>query len=143
MKTLRRRSYIFRDCIWQPVYIVGQVGANSAYSSQLNPLLSTYLGRFVIVEVRPHGEMPPINISEEEFDDRVDKGSLVLLRGLDRDTVFAYTEMQDINGRYTGIPYPIGMRKSINRLGDAFNWPNVRYRNILPLDNGDDNNGHY
>ncbi len=128
-KTLKH----FRDCIWQPVYIVGQVGANSAYSSQLNPLLSTYLGRFVIVEVRPHGEMPPINISEEEFDDRVDKGSLVLLRGLDRDTVFAFTEMQDIHGNI-GIPYACGMRKSINRLGNAFNWPNVRYRDILPLE---------
>lgn len=72
----------FRDCIWQPVYITGLVGANSAYSSHTNPLLSPYLGRIVIVEVRPHGEMPPINISDEEFDDRVDKGSLVLLRGL-------------------------------------------------------------
>ena len=122
------------------MYIVGQVGANSAYSSQINPLLSTYLGRNVIVEVRPHGEMPHINISDEEFDDRVDKGLLVLLRGLDRDTVFAYTEIQDIKGnifnyskRWTGIPNACGMRKSINRLGDAFNWPNVRYRNILPL----------
>lgn len=122
----------FRDCIWQPVYIAGLVCANSAYSSHPNPLLSPYLGRMVIVEVRPHGEMPPINISDEEFDDRVDKGSLVLLRGLDRDTVFAYTEMQDINGRYTGIPYACGMRKSINRLGNAFNWPNVRYRDIMP-----------
>jgi hypothetical protein len=72
---------------------------------------------------------------------RVVLGSLVVLRGLDRDTVFAYTEMQDIHGnifnyskRWTGIPNACGMRKSINRLGDAFNWPNVRYRNILPLE---------
>lgn len=117
------------------MYIVGYVGANGAYSSHPNPLLSTYLGRFVIVEVRPHGEMPPINIniSDEEFDDRVDKGSLVLLRGLDRDTVFAYTEMQDINGRYTGIPNACGMRKPINRLGNAFNWPYVRYSLLQPI----------
>lgn len=82
------------------MYITGLVGANSAYSSHPNPLLSPYLGRIVIVEVRPSGEMPPIdlNISDEEYNDRVDKGSLVLLRGLDRDTVFAYTEMQDIHG---------------------------------------------
>lgn len=26
----------FRDCIWQPVYIVGYVGANCAYSSHTN-----------------------------------------------------------------------------------------------------------
>lgn len=125
------------------MYITGLVGANSAYSSHPNPLLSPYLGRIVIVEVRPSGEMPPIdlNISDEEYNDRVDKGSLVLLRGLDRDTVFAYTEMQDIHGhifnyskRWTGIPNACGMRKPINRLGNAFNWPNVRYRNILPLD---------
>lgn len=84
--------------------------------------------------------MPPINISDEEFDDRVDKGSLVLLRGLDRDTVFAYTEMQDIHGhifnyskRWTGIPNACGMRKSINRLGDAFNWPYVRYSLLQPI----------
>lgn len=29
----------FRDCIWQPVYIVGYVSANGAYSSHTNPLL--------------------------------------------------------------------------------------------------------
>lgn len=73
-------------------------------------------------------------MSDEEFNYRLDEWALVVLRGMDRDTVFASTEMQDINGRYTGIPYAIGMRKSINRLGDAFNWPNVRYRNILPLE---------
>lgn len=103
----------FRDCIWQPVYIVGYVGANGAYSPNTNPLLSPYLGRCVIVEVRPSGEIQPsdLNISDYEFNDRTNKGSLVVLRGMDRDTVFAYTEMQDINGRYTGIPYACGMRK--------------------------------
>lgn len=38
----------FRDCIWQPVYIAGLVSANSAYSSNLNPLLFPYLGRIVM-----------------------------------------------------------------------------------------------
>lgn len=72
---------------------------------------------------------------------RVVLGSLVVLRGMDRDTVQAFTEVQDIKGhifnyskRYTGILTACGMRKPINRLGNAFNWPNVRYRNILPLE---------
>lgn len=72
---------------------------------------------------------------------RIVTGSLVVLRWMDRDTVEAFTEMQDIKGhifnyskRWTGIPNACGMRKPINRLGNAFNWPNVRYRDILPLE---------
>lgn len=72
---------------------------------------------------------------------RIVLGSLVVLRGMKRDTVFASTEMQDIHGnifnyskRWTGIPNACGMRKPINRLGNAFNWPNVYYRNIHPLE---------
>lgn len=47
--------------------------------------------------------MPPsyTNISDEEFNDHINKGSLVVLRGMDRDTVFAYTEMQDIHEKKT------------------------------------------
>lgn len=105
------------------------------------PLLFPYLGQCVIVEVQPSAIMVPtdLNISDEEFNDRINKSSLVVLRGMDRDTVFAYTEVQDIHGyifnyskRYTGILQACGMRKPINRLGNAFNWPNVYYRNIMP-----------
>ena len=56
----------FRDCIWQPVYIAGLVTANSAYSSHVNPLLYPYLGRFVIVEVHPSGEMAPSDLNMSE-----------------------------------------------------------------------------
>lgn len=125
----------FRDCIWQPVYITGYIGTKHSYLFQVNYLLHPFWDKWVTVEVHPSGEMAPIdlNMSDEEFNDRINKGSLVVLRGMDRDTVFASTEMQDIHGNVI-IPYACGMRKSINRLGDAFNWPNVRYRNIHPLE---------
>lgn len=74
-----------------------------------------------------------LNMSDEEFNHKFNIGALVVLRGMYRDTVFASTEMQDINGNIF-IPYACGMRKSINRLGNAFSWPNVRYRDILPLE---------
>lgn len=73
-----------------------------------------------------------LNMSDEEFNYKFNEWALVVLRGMNRDTVFASTEMQDIHGNIF-IPYACGMRKSINRLGNAFNWPNVYYRNIHPL----------
>lgn len=30
------------------------------------------------------------------------------------------------------IMQPCGMRKPLNRVGDAFGWPKVRYKNLIP-----------
>lgn len=118
----------FRDCIWQPVYITGYLGNKHSYLFQVNYRLHPYWDSWVTIKVNPSGEMAPsdLNMSDEEFNYRFNEWALVVLRGMDRDTVFASTEMRDIHA--------CGMRKSINRLGNAFNWPNVRYRNILPLE---------
>lgn len=124
----------FIDCIDQPVYIMGYLYADATDSNQLNPLLCPYWGKWAVVEV------PPRRMLCGDYA-RIVLGSLVVLRAMKRDTVFASTEMQDIHGhifnyskRWTGIPNACGMHKPINRLGNAFNWPNVRYRNILPLE---------
>ena len=124
----------FIDCIDQPVYIMGYMYSDATDSNQLNPLLCPYWGKWAVVEVQPRRMLCGDYA-------RIVLGSLVVLRGMKRDTVFASTEMQDIHGnifnyskRWTGIPYACGMHKPINRLGDAFNWPNVRYRNIHPLE---------
>lgn len=110
------------------------MGAKHSYLFQVNYLLHPYWDNWVAVEVLPR------RMFTEDYA-RVVQGSLVVLRGMERDTVEAFTEVQDIKGhifnyskRYTGIPNACGMHKPINRLGDAFNWPNVRYRNILPLE---------
>jgi hypothetical protein len=132
----------FRDCIWQPVYITGYLSTKHSYLFQVNYRLHPYWDSWVTIKVHPSGEMAPsdLNMSDEEYNYRFNEWSRVMLRGMDRDTVFASTEMRDIHRdifndskRYTGIPNACGMRKPINRLGNAFNWPNVSYRNILPL----------
>ena len=124
----------FIDCIDQPVYIRGYLGTKHSYLFQVNYSLHPYWDNWVTVEVLPR------RMFTEDYA-LVVRGSLVVLRGMNRDTVQAFTEVQDIKGhifnyskRYTGIPNACGMRKPINRLGNAFNWPNVRYRNILPLE---------
>ncbi len=115
----------FIDCIDQPVYITGYLGTNNS--------LRPYWDKWVTVEV------PPRRMLCGDYE-RYVLGSLIVLRGMKKDTVFASTEMQDIHGhifnyskRWTGIPNACGMRKPINRLGNAFNWSNVYYRNIHPL----------
>lgn len=123
----------FIDCIDQPVYIRGYLGTKHPYLFQVNSSLHPYWNNRVTVEVLPR------RMFTEDYA-LVVRGSLVVLRGMDRETVRAFTEVQDIKGhvfnyskRYTAIPNAYGMRKPINRLGNAFNWPNVRYRDILPL----------
>lgn len=124
----------FIDCIDQPVYIRGYLGTKHSYLFQVNYSLHPYWDNWVTVEVLPRRMLC------EDYA-RIVRGSLIVFRGMDRDTVQAFTEVQDIkehifnySKRYTGIPNACGMRKPINRLGNAFNWPNVRYRDILPLE---------
>lgn len=124
----------FIDCIDQPVYITGYMYSDATDSNQLNPLLCPYWGKWAVVEVQPRRMLCGDYA-------RIVLGSLVVLRGMKRDTVFASTEIQDIHGhifnyskRWTGIPNACGMRKPINRLGNAFSWPNVYYRNIHQLE---------
>ena len=118
----------FRDCIWQPVRITGYLSPYTTYLNQLNILLHPYWDKWVVIEVLPSGMVRSNidHVSDEAFNNRIDDWTLVVLRAMKRDTVHAYTEMRDIHA--------CGMRKSINRLGNAFNWPNVRYRDILPLE---------
>lgn len=99
---------------------MGYLYADATDSNQLNPLLCHYWGKWTVVEVQPRrmlcGDYASYVLS-----------SLVVLRGMKRDTVQAFTDVQDIKGhvfnyskRYTGIPNAYGMRKPINRLGNAF-----------------------
>lgn len=124
----------FIDCIDQPVYIKGYLDPDTTYLNQLNFYLHPYRGHWVVVEMLPRRMLCG-------DDARSALISLVALRAMKKDTVEAFTEVQDIKGhifnyskRWTGIPNACGMRKPINRLGNAFNWPNVRYRDILPLE---------
>lgn len=81
----------FIDCIDQPVYITGYLGTNHSYLFQVNYRLHPYWDKWVTVEVQARRMLC------EDYA-RYVLGSLVVLRGMDRDTVFASTEMQDING---------------------------------------------
>lgn len=64
---------------------------------------------------------------------------LRVLRDLAPNSVECFTEIKSMRGdaffyspRATGIPEPCGMRKPLNRVGDAFGWPKVRYKNLIP-----------
>lgn len=123
----------FIDCIDQPVYIMGYLYSDAYDSNHLNLLLCHYWGKWAVVEVLPSRML-------RGGYGRYVLSTLIVLRGMKRDTVKAFTDFQDIKGhvfnyskRWTGIPNACGMRKPINRLGNAFNWPNVYYRNIHPL----------
>ncbi len=115
----------FRDCIQQPVYIGGYITDKGAYLSQCNYLLQSYFGQTVYVEVLPTKMVLGKNkdFRDDVYNRRYNNSLLVALRGMQRDSVVAYTEMDDC---YNVID-ACGMRKPINRLGNAFSWPNVKY----------------
>ena len=59
--------------------------------------------------------------------------ALRVLRQLAPNSVECFTEIKSMRGdaffyspRATGIRDPCGMRKLLNRVGDAFGWPKVR-----------------
>lgn len=133
----------FRDCIEQPVYFLGYIDSDTTYLNQVNFLLHPYWGKWVIIKVIPrrmtHSNIE--NCSDDALNERVNNWNLVVLRAMKKDTVQAFTEMRDIKGytfnystRYTGILNAYGMHKPINRLGNAFNWTHVYYRNIIPME---------
>lgn len=93
----------FIDCIDQPVYIRGYLGTKHSYLFKVNYSLHPYWDNWVTVEVLPRRMLC------EDYA-RTVRGSLIVFRGMDRDTVQAFTEVQDIKGhvfnyskRYTGI----------------------------------------
>ena len=89
-------------------------------------------------------EIPPARNLDADENRAINNGALVVLRGMQCNSVHAYTEMYDnqsiyamdisSNDTYTGICDGCGMHKPTNRMGNAFVWPHVRYREIKSLD---------
>lgn len=63
----------------------------------MNYRLHPYWDSWVTLKVNPSGEMAPIdlNMSDDEFNYKFNEWALVVLRGMDRDTVFASTELRE------------------------------------------------